>query len=358
MYESTYTDGKTAARRPVRVDLTMNRLLIRGEDGSALDEWSLPGLRLAEEIYGRSQPVRLSHRERGESLLSFESQEILGALAESVPGLRGRSSWARRLLTPLAIALAALVFIAAVLAAAFPYAVERLSNYIPREWEDALGSRVMDTIGTQYPSCRGRGGEAALTALVSRLAAARGIPPVEVRVFRSRIPNAFTAPGGHIGIFEGLFRFTETPEEFAGVLAHEMGHAALRHPAKSLVRRAGFALIFSMMTGDASWLTSSAGKLTKSLLNLSFTREAELESDREAIRTLGRAGIRSDGLSRFLARLKRRAPKHAAGGYFSTHPAAGERIAAMRGRTRPGAPAMTPAEWRALRGICSNTGSW
>lgn len=359
MYEGAFSDGKTAVLREVRVEVTRSRLIIIGEEEAALDEWSIEGLRVANAIHGAGQPIRLAHRDHGEARLAFESPEILGALGNALPGAGRRRMWGKRFFVFAAGTLAAAVLLIGALIAALPWAVDRLSVLVPARIEDAVGDGIMGALGAKYPTCGAPRGKAALDTLVARLTAGRRPrTPIRVRVFRLRQPNAFAAPGGHIGVFEGLLHFAATPEEFAGVLAHEMGHAAQRHPTKSLLRAAGLGLIFSALTGDPSALAAAAGKLTETLLSLSFTREAELEADREALAMLSRAGIRSDGLSRFLARIKRRAPARSSGGYFSTHPAAGERIAAMRSQIRQGGPAMTVAEWLTFRRICSNTGSW
>ncbi|MEE9240799.1 MAG: M48 family metallopeptidase [bacterium] len=356
MYEGTYTDGKSAVRHRVRVTVTMNRLHIADESGRTLDEWPLSGLRLAEDLYSGSQPVRLSHRQKGDARLFLPSQEILDRLAGQVPGLR-RRRLRSRILVQAGMALAALGILLAVLLAALPYAADRLARFVPRLWEESIGAGIIAAFGERFPDCSGADGRAALASLANRIAGARGgLPRVRIHVLKSRIPNAFALPGGHIGIFEGLIRFIESPEEMAGVLAHEMAHVAHRHPMKSILRQSGYRLIFSAMAGDASFLGTSAAKITETLLNLSFTREAERESDRSSILMLNRAGIRSDGLARFLSRLEKAGSRNLSrGGYFSTHPAPGERARAMRGWVRDGKSPMTPGEWRAVRRMCRVT---
>ena len=43
--------------------------------------------------------------------------------------------------------------------------------------------------------------------------------------------NAFSLPGGHIYVYEGLMNFVQSDDELAAVLGHEITHAALRHVA-------------------------------------------------------------------------------------------------------------------------------
>lgn len=43
--------------------------------------------------------------------------------------------------------------------------------------------------------------------------------------------NAFSLPGGHIYVYEGLVKFAESDDELAGILGHEISHAKFRHVA-------------------------------------------------------------------------------------------------------------------------------
>src|SRR5579862_3129483 len=49
------------------------------------------------------------------------------------------------------------------------------------------------------------------------------------KVIKSDDVNAFSLPGGHVYVYEGLMKQVESDDELAGVLAHESAHAAFRH---------------------------------------------------------------------------------------------------------------------------------
>ena len=51
------------------------------------------------------------------------------------------------------------------------------------------------------------------------------------RVIQGDDVNAFSLPGGHVYVFEGLMKQIESDDELAGVLGHETAHAAFRHVA-------------------------------------------------------------------------------------------------------------------------------
>ena len=56
-----------------------------------------------------------------------------------------------------------------------------------------------------------------------------------VSVVDSPVVNAFAAPGGYIVIYKGLLKYTKSPEELAGVLAHEIEHVIHRHVTRMLL---------------------------------------------------------------------------------------------------------------------------
>jgi predicted Zn-dependent protease len=76
----------------------------------------------------------------------------------------------------------------------------------------------------------------------------------------------------------------------------------------------------------------------------------EREADRRGIELLQQAGLRADGMSAFFAEFKKDG-HDLLPAFLSTHPDLDERIAAT---TQPptGAPAMSDAEWQALRKVC------
>ena len=46
--------------------------------------------------------------------------------------------------------------------------------------------------------------------------------------------NAFAVPGGVVGVHTGLFRYAETEQQFASVMAHELAHLSQRHFARQI----------------------------------------------------------------------------------------------------------------------------
>lgn len=169
----------------------------------------------------------------------------------------------------------------------------------------------------------------AVRALVKRLAAVADNPGYSFTIHVVDDPrvNALALPGGQIVVFTGLLAEAGSPDEVAGVLAHEIQHVLHRHGLKRLVQQLGGAAVISLATGggDLAGLAARAGELVQ----LSYGREQEAEADRDGLALLHRARFSPAALAAFFERLQRRAPVDMPE-FLSTHPDTGRRVAELR----------------------------
>lgn len=136
--------------------------------------------------------------------------------------------------------------------------------------------------------------------------------------------NAFTFLGGNIIIYTGLIDFADSPEEVAAVLAHELGHAELKHVTRKLVREIGLDVLLSVIGANDMGMI---GGLTKQALSGSFSRDNEREADKFGIRLLRNCKIHPHYLADFFGRLEEEygdTPDYLSA--LSTHPQTKERI--------------------------------
>ena len=154
--------------------------------------------------------------------------------------------------------------------------------------------------------------------------------------------NAITLPAGHIWVYRGALVMAATEAELAGVMAHEVAHAVLRHPAaqisNAMLANMGLTLLGALLgnSGGTSTTTAAATALTGGAF-LAYSREDERQADKAGARILAKAGWEVRGLEQFLehARAHSRRDPSAAAVFFSTHPALDTRIHELAGGPQP-----------------------
>ena len=120
--------------------------------------------------------------------------------------------------------------------------------------------------------------------------------------------NAFNTPGGYVFLSRKLIAFTKTEDELAGVMAHELGHATVRHAASDMSEL--FKKILNVtQLGDRKDITEKFNLLiererTKRASRGSGHESAQqLEADRIGLFAMVAAGYDPNAFSEFFARL-------------------------------------------------------
>lgn len=225
-----------------------------------------------------------------------------------------------------------------------------LAPHVPYSWERNLGTAIVGDFGDYR--CRNSEGQRALEALTERLepGATRGDRPIRVAALDVPIFNAAALPGGHIVLFKPAITETESVEELAGMLAHEIAHVRRRHVTEALIRELGIGALIRLFAGDI-------GANAEQLVALSYTREHEAEADADAIAMLKRARIDP----RPTARLFERLAEGEGGGpgfdaeFLNSHPVSSGRAKRFASAFDPNAayrPALNRDQADALFNIC------
>lgn len=364
---AVFFDGLTAARHQVRVAPTADRLglAILFQDGTTPAViWPFDRIRaLADHADRASLTLTIlapteDEAPRDPARLVVDDPDAVAWFRRSRPALFQRDTRPgtfRKVALWLGGAAAAILLMLFVI---LPGLADFLAGHIPVEREVAFGHAVMKQVEFFLSSddadltCRNPGGRAALDRLTDRLTRGRDIAyALEVRVFDHDMPNAFAAPGGQIVLFRGLLDEAAGPEEVAGVLAHEIGHVVARDPTRLTLRAVGSAGIVSIALGDVTGgtLVALAGE---HLMQTRYTRKAEAAADAHAVELLSAAGIPTAPLADFFDRMA--ALTDVFPEYLSSHPLSAGRARSIReaAGTAPAGPAMSAADWQALRTIC------
>ncbi|MCH7944165.1 MAG: M48 family metallopeptidase [Proteobacteria bacterium] len=371
-FEAHFSDGRTAARIKVSVRFGNDALIIEPqdtEDNSQILIWEFGDLLLADEMRS-GQAVRLINRSQSDARLSFVDNRILEPLLASNPDLRKPGMLGHRPVLRVVQWAAGIAALIAILFVGLPRAAEPVAAIMPLAWEEALGEQVFAVLAKQNKFCLNADGGGALKRLTDRLMQELDSRySFQFAVADSKMINAFAAPGGYIVLYRGLIADAQSPDDVAGVLAHEIGHVVERHATEGIVRATGLALIIQLLLGDPSGALGIGAAAGELLLTLAYSRGDEAEADAIAIELLATAGIDSIGFANFLERMSRPRDKgHETSGetpehettsgdqgiipFLSTHPLSAERAAAVRANGSPGGPAMSDADWRKLQAIC------
>jgi beta-barrel assembly-enhancing protease len=182
-----------------------------------------------------------------------------------------------------------------------------------------------------------------------RLVASSAKPKDHFAFFIAKDPviNAFSAPGGYIGIDSGLIVITRTEDELAAVMAHEIGHITQNHlqrayeqakkdtPLMALVALGAIAA-GGAAGGQAAYAALLGGEGMVLQKEINFTRKDEAEADRTGIMTLAKAGFDPNAMAEFFQRMEDVMSADSGGinvpSLLQDHPVTAERISDAKAR--------------------------
>ena len=275
-----YSDGWTAASRPVALRLTENELVLAAPDGTQIDRWPLHALHSIDPWPVHGGLLRLASDTAPGARLTIFEPAIRDALLCAAPAA-GRTP-DRPLPTALfQLTVLSLIMLAVALGlyAAAPLYSGPLAARIPVAWEARFGNQmsktVLDLAG--WKQCREPSGKAALDRLVERLTAHLDSDyPIEVQVVDTDMVNAFAFPGGHVLLLHGLIDQAESVNEVAGVLAHEIGHVVKRHSMVALLRANVRTLLIESVLGGGTTVAQKLATAGNIFLELRHSRQNEV----------------------------------------------------------------------------------
>jgi len=165
--------------------------------------------------------------------------------------------------------------------------------------------------------------------------------------------NALALPDGRIVLLDELVELADNDEQILAVLGHELGHVHYRHNLHALVQGAAISAVLAWWIGDFSSVIAAA---PAAVLQARYSQGLESEADAFAALLLEAHGLSPELLAQMLEKLQAAAGKTKTKGskaasaqtaeeksakqdrddddrwtpYLSTHPAADERILALR----------------------------
>lgn len=238
----------------------------------------------------------------------------------------------------------------------FHRAVQGSVAALPTSVDVALGEAAQDSMDPGGPIVEDEVILAAMQAMVDRLAEHASMEGIEyqVRVVESSIANAYALPGGFITVFTGLIAESETPEQVAGVLAHEIAHVTERHGLRRVAHQVGLMASVSLLFGNLGGLEKIAIDLFTLQQVNGYSQEQETDADLEGLKLLIAAEIDPTGLSEFFEIMEAEygdVPDSLA--WASSHPQFKQRIAtieeALAASEHPQYWAPIDVDWEAVQ---------
>ena len=329
-FAAAYYDGRTSARRDVRVRAYTGTIQIVAE-GLRLDV-PLAKVRVDPPVGGTRRALHLPD---GAQLQTDDH----AAVETLFPRAHAFEGWVHRLERRWPYALAAIALVAAVawwsVVDGLPRAAKFASGFVPQSVEAELGEQALAFFEGRLcrPSALPAARQQALQQRFARLTDGLGdgysyrVLPRDCRGIGA---NAFALPGGTIVITDALVKLARNDDQISAVLAHEVGHVRNRHSMRMALQAAGLAALAATVFGDATSIAGLATTLPVALLQNGYSRDLETEADDYAFLRLKEVGIPPKAFAEIIALLEKDHEKRSgteSAGYLSTHPATAKRIA-------------------------------
>jgi beta-barrel assembly-enhancing protease len=160
--------------------------------------------------------------------------------------------------------------------------------------------------------------------------------PYTVKVVQSDQINAFAVPGGPIYFYTGLIKLTDSDDELASVLGHEISHITKRHSVKQMKKSQdmmiGLATLDALVKGGNT--VKSAAGLFANFKAMEFSRGDETQADEFGFKYLVGMGYKPEAMASFFTKMGAKT----GGGreskleqFMSSHPMTSKRVdAALR----------------------------
>ena len=210
------------------------------------------------------------------------------------------------------------------------YFAGELAARLPYRYEKALAGDIAKQLSSEKPSAQSLAIERYLNTLAQRLVVQMQLPPdmqITVHYQDTSTLNAFATLGANIVIYRGLLQRLPDENALAMVLAHEIAHAALRHPARSLGRGVAVGIMLSALnTGMGRSAASGALNTAGGLSLLKFSRDQERDADAAALSAIAALYQHVGGAQDLFRVLQSAGSESLHISMLSTHPLSQERI--------------------------------
>ncbi len=356
-----YLDGRSATRHRVTIQVTPQALQIV-TPGGEVKSWPYDQIRQTQGIYA-GEPVRLEFGGDHPETVVVSSSSLLQHIHQVAPSLARHIHnpiWRKaRVRWTLAASMTVVVLMATLYRWGIPGFAATVTPYVPVAWEESLGQQVVDHLAPKDQQCLDEERLAKLSRIVQKLTNTVPTSPYRIRLYIVDDPsiNAFAAPGGHVLLLRGLLERTESPEQLAGVLAHELQHVYHRHTTRAILEQTAGTFLLTAVSGDFSGGLAWGLEGARTVGALHYSRSHETEADVEGLKMMQAAGLDPNGMIAFYG-IMQRETKDAAGSlaFLDSHPEMAQRIVTLLTMAGPASEEASSLfsrdDWKDIRALC------
>ena len=277
-----YFDGQSARPQPVVIELFSDVIRFGNETVfPALEEQEVVIDALEDIDFSAAHKIQLKFGEFPHQMLVIEETSAVDAFNHYYPQFHETSIYAQVLKGNIAkvlgfsiVLLVGITFLYMNVIA--PVIAATAVNLVPKSAEIVLGEKMSEPL---FATLAIDSAKSEQLNLFFEKIGFKSDYPIELYVSEEKTVNAFAVPGGKIVIYQGILDAFDSWEELAAVLGHELAHVEKRHSLKQMSRNLSTYLVFSIITSDASGVTTVFLENAFMLEDMSNSRNMETEAD-------------------------------------------------------------------------------
>ncbi len=126
-----------------------------------------------------------------------------------------------------------------------------------------------------------------------------------IRVIENKEVNGFALPGGFVYLHTGLIEKTESNDELACIIGHEITHICARDGVNQMQKSILYSIPASILLQNRSAAIKQAVDAVFTLSMLKYSRTQELRADTLGVTYAYRAGYNPEGMLTFFKKLQK-----------------------------------------------------
>lgn len=329
-WHAHFFDGQTAQRYPVQARVGADDLEVIFSDRPS-ERWAYGSFRQTEGFYA-GEWVRFEKDDGSGQALAIEDVAILTAIRARYPASGFHDPAFRRYRPPLVgLCIAGIVLVVwLIYGYGLPMFVDGIARIAPVAWENALGRSFVAYIAPEADRCGDAVYAEMVDEIVARLTAQADLPyTFRVYVVDDARLNAYALPGGYIAITTRFLAQMKSPEQLAGIIAHEMQHVAQRHGTRAIFREIATRALVAAVSSEAGGLDYVLDNAAM-VGSMRFSRQHESAADIQGMNMILDAKIDPAGMVEvFEIILATTGDLPDALAYISSHPLTKDRLRSL-----------------------------